>query len=519
MYSFQKNKKDKIMLNFASYTFRGTKGTCNQFCRSHYPKDSTVATGSSNVYNGKLGNITPIGETQQEVVIDSAVKVKTVAQKIREKSQKFWKQMKAANYSLFSVTLISGILAGAAAITVAAVLPELWAVAAGVSAVSLVILGISGFFLAKGITASKRSNEWYDDPTLKAQSQRIQVGREGFYKAFSSNLKGSIVSDKEVENLWYKDMDYYVDQFGDNNVLLDSSKVSRVRQFMKKSPIASAPLKYAFSKVEPSISKVNTKFESVKSNFDEVKAKTRQLKAKINSQKADAILDNDRHRDSLLLPYKLMVQPRQSFLEARRVSLQMEILTANNRKHAIRVACQRPQRTVTAVDRNGRVIPGQRQAVFVPTQEYILIDQSVSQKNRELQGINAELNRINLVYTAMTAPIRQMHARNEAKIKNWAKGEINKIEQDEDKLMTRFFPPIQELLKEYANRNKTNQADKKEVKPVEVAVELKAPPIEKEYTAVAYNDSWKDVIKEFEWKSKQNELVGSQHVPSKFKNK
>jgi hypothetical protein len=491
-------------MNFASYLYHGANGPNQRLCRSQYPKDMIQSVGTSNKFHGTLGTVTKLGETQQEAVIDSAVKVTTVAQKIRDQAKHFWNRMKNSSYITFTAFLVTGILAGGAAIAVGAALPELWVVAAAVGTAALVILGIAGFVLSRAIAADKRLSEWKKDPIVTTQNNRKNVGLEGFYKAFASKYKGSIVSGEELQRLWSEDMDRYVDRFTNGGLLRDSTKVSMVREFIKKSPIGNAALNYTFDVVEAPIHQVNTKFESVKSSADAIKRQSRILKEKINSKRRSALRDNDSRRDALLLPYRRMVEPQQFRLTSEINRLRMSLAGQRNRVSQLSVRNARP---TTVVGRRGHVIPNQRVVLMQ-------VHQDIQMGEMRLRQLEGELSNINMIYRAMTLPILHMHARNESKIRHWASGEIKKIEMDEDKLMKKFFNPIQEILREYANRDKEQPIKVVKIQEEVEVLNLETPPLEVKYEPVQYSDSWQGVIEEFEWKKKQAEIDSDQLLPS-----
>ncbi len=514
-------------MSIASYLYHGASGPNQQYCHQQYPNAEVKSIATTNQYLGKLGDATKIDDTREEVVIDSAVKVTSVAQKIREKAINFWNKAKSGSFIAFTAVLITGILAGGAAIALGTVLPELWIIAASVGTVALVILSVSIFLLTRAIGAGNRLKAWKEDPVANAQNDRVRIGKEGFYPAFAERKKGVIVSEKELQALWSRDMDSYVKRFDNDGILRDSTKIAMVREFIKKSPLANAALNYTFTDVEPSIRRVNTKFVSVKSSADTIRRQSEALKNKINSKKRNAMRENDSHRDELLLPYRLMIKPRQSLLQTQIFSLRSSI--ASQRNQVAQLSARRThvvtQPRHTVVGRRGNVMPGQRgnvmpgQRISRPVNRLHInqLRTDIQLQEMTLRELERELAHINTIYLAMTLPIKNMHARNETRIKAWARNEIAKIEMDEDKLFKKFFNPIQDILREYATRNSDKPIEAEEIKGNVGTLNMETPPIEQKYEPVTYHDSWKGIIDEFEWKKKQAELIKDQLVPSQMK--
>lgn len=504
-------------MSFASYLYNGSAGPNSQYCRQHYPKGEVKSIATTNKYFGKLGAATEIENTREEVVIDGAVKVTSVAQKVRENAAAFWKKAKSGSFISFTAVLITGVLAGGAAIAIGVALPELWIVAASVGGVALPMLALSIFLLTRAVQAGKKLKEWNDDPVANAQKDRIRIGKEGFYLAYSENLKGKIVSEEEIQALWYRDMDQYVDRFNEGESYHDSRKVSMVREFMTKSPLATAALNYTFGEVDQSIEIVNEKFESLKNNADVIRRDSQVLKGKIQAKKNQEMAKNDRRRNELLRPYELMVKPRRVLLEDRIFSLRTNLPSQRSELNQLSSRGVLVGRRVDV--RHGRHLPSRQTVVHTVSPAAISqLSTNIRSQESELRRLENELVRVNTIYLAMTLPIKNMHAQNELKIKGWARREIQKVDIDEDKLMKKFFVPIQELLKEYASRNSEKPVEAEGLsEPVEV-VDLNTPPMETKYEPVKYDNAWQEVIDQLEWEKKQAELEGDQLRPSKIKN-
>ncbi|MFQ5730241.1 MAG: hypothetical protein ACE5GN_07760, partial [Waddliaceae bacterium] len=105
--------------------------------------------------------------------------------------------------------------------------------------------------------------------------------------------------------------------------------------------------------------------------------------------------------------------------------------------------------------------------------------------------------------SAMTAPVRAMHQRNAAAIKRWASGELKDIQQNEEKILVKFFEPIKVLLNEYANRSVGKEEAKVETCPeVKVDATPSAPPLEEECDPPEFDPGWERVFGRVDWEKR-----------------
>ena len=197
----------------------------------------------------------------------------------------------------FTVTLIGGIAGISSAIALGIIVPPLFPIALAVGSAGLGTLGFSGFTLCRAKEAKRQLQLW-EDPVARAQNQRQNVGREGFHYAYTSKLKDSVVSQEELQSLWFRDMDKYVERY--NGAVVEMP--SLIREFMEKTPIESSPFTYTFGPVAPESSAssetrflkgLSDKFANLKRQYDDIRQQTERSKEGIQREKQRALSQND----------------------------------------------------------------------------------------------------------------------------------------------------------------------------------------------------------------------------------
>lgn len=501
-------------MSFGQFIIHGAHGPLQKQRRDHYEDDVIETTGSSGSFNGKIKTLSTDDETKQ-VLIDNTVKVTTVADRVRDQAKGTWSRLKAESHITFTATLIVGLLAGAAAIAIGVVLPPLWPVAVAVGAVALGILAVSFFTLYRAVVAGRQLAQW-KDPLPGMQAQRQKVGRLGFDFAYRTNLKDSIVAPAELKALWFQGMDHYADRFAKIVEGVSTLKVSLVREFMQKAPIASGPFQYTFGAVDKSAStelkcldELSDRFEKINTQFGQVRKQTEKLKQRVNEEKRLALKDNDYQLELMLQPYKMMIEPHKAALLLQKANLEGTLSQYRGQLMAV----EGPAHVhATVVTPSGHVVPSQRRG---HNPHVIFIEGNIKSAECQIRHIDAELLRLDIIYNGMTAPVRQLHRQNERRIETWAGRELDKIREGEDKLLVNFYKPLKALLEDYQNRNASKESDApKKTEEVPLPLKPKAPALKKKYEPADYNPSWKDVIDELQWKSKKSTLVKEQLVPS-----
>lgn len=489
-------------MNFVSFIVRGAHGPQQEYRRDNYDPDSVKVVGNTGTFSGKT--VTSEKGKYAETTIDGAVKVKTVVDKIRSEAKSFWSEQHQNCMITFTVTLIGGIAGIAGAIALGVLCPHLLPVALAVGAVALGIFAGSFFFLYRGLEAKHQLAQWHD-PVANTLEQRQLVKEKGFYYAFISDLKEkNILHPKEVEGLWHNSMEDYYDKF--TSILPDSKsgKVSLIREFMTKSPLNQKAFAHTFGSEAAGakdFKELSDTFGSVKVQYQDIRRQTEDFRHSVRAEKERALNENNRQRDSMLVPYQALIVPRRMALQLRSVSTQGIIKTG--RAALNRISTTSHGRRGHVVDRSGRSVVGSRSGRSVVGSRQF--ERDIVAQRIVLQGINRKLRQLDLMYAAMTAPIQALHRRNVNAINQWAQWELKGIQDGEDEMLLNFFKPIKALLNEYKELNGNYEEQHLVIDhDVNDLVEgihpmASAPPLEDVYTPPAYNSNWGGVVTESDW--------------------
>ncbi|NGX43176.1 MAG: hypothetical protein K940chlam7_01467 [Chlamydiae bacterium] len=491
-----------------------------EYHRSNFSEDEVESVGTLNKFNGEI-KVVDTDKTDRNdgksVLMDEAVRITTIADAVRNKGKSFWSDAHNAAMITFTATLIGGIAGITAAIIVGALLPTLWPVALAVGLVSLGILGFSFFNLYRAKEAKGQIKQW-DDPIPHLQQQRRKAGEsgnEGFHYSYMAQLKDKIVSPEELKALWYRGMDYFVDRFGPESV----AYAANIREFMERAPIEDCPFTYTFGPVPEDdedlfssfyeiggpasseasselrfLSKLSGQFASLKIQYGRIRSETEGNKASICLERSSRIAANDAQRDANLAPIRRYYNLRTASLRRGVVTLQEEISRARSQIAEFERRGSRPAR----VHHRGHVPVGTREMLGLEIARMSRRQISLLEPLR--LETEAKLSRLELMYMAMTAPIRELHSRNETNIRCWASGELQKIQAGEDLTLLQFHQPIKELLSKYAHRNdRPGEVDSAGYPEIDVNPVPSAPPLEEEFELPEYNPEWSEIVGQVDW--------------------
>ncbi len=509
-------------MSYVNFLGEGVYGKQADFRRDAYPKDKIEATGTSHQYLGATA-VSPIGTgNTKEAVIDQAVKVTTVADHVREEAKDLWGGLKDACFGTFTGTLIVGIAAGVASVLTGCLLPPLWPVAVAVGIVALAILGFSIWNVCRAVEAKEELSQW-SDPLPGYQQERVLVGQKGVYHAYKNNFKGKFVSEEELKALWFTTMDRWVDRYA-AHIPQDSVRLFDIRTFMEECPLKGQVMDYTFtlpSGVEEEemelLRELSKKYQALKGGYDSVRLQTEALKTKIRTEQSSKLLQNDQWLHASLAPYEALLYAQKMALIAQKTKYNQVIIAYESSRPVYSHQHFHPHAGgVQTV--GGHVIVGQGHRSHLPHGHLALthdlnpiVPLHVVQARSGLLEINAKLAKMDLVFAAMTAPIRSVHAQNKAKVNAWANGELAKIQASEDQTLLKFYPPIEALLDAYKNRKSKEGAAEEIEAEVEIPVNPEAPEIRDEYEVAAFDPSWSEFIYEVDWDQKITKQTEIKH--------
>lgn len=122
------------------------------------------------------------------------------------------------------------------------------------------------------------------------------------------------------------------------------------------------------------------------------------------------------------------------------------------------------------------------------------------------------LEKMKLIYQAMTAPIRQLHSRNARIIKCWASQELAKIQDAEDKQLQFFLGPIKGLLQQYKEGPSVAVPVDRIYHELNFNVIPSAPPLVEEYVPPPFNPEWKEVVGKGIWDDHVSKIKEKKYV-------
>lgn len=423
-------------MSFIKYLALGSSAINADFYRSSYDKDEIVSTGSTFAFEGKVLDTPVTDEKRAEAIVDSAVKVNTVSEALRTPAAEVWNEARDKSNKTFIVTLITGI-AGVGVIALGAAFPPLLPVALAVGCVALLTLGISALAYYRKTEAEEHLEQWAN-PIHKVSSQRVKCSTEGFFFARETDLKGTSVSEQELQSLWHKEMEKNHQEF--ENVIdgLDPIKTKLVRSFMEKCPLEKENFEYTFGerescKSEKNLAEMSVQFDAIKKQYDQIREHTESQITTIKNKQAESRLRNDHMRQLKLAPYERM------------------------RNRALQAQARRGESSHRAME-------------------------------------------IEMMYRAMTAPIEALHQQNQSLINSWAAKELQKISTEEDRLLVHFFQPIREKLQTYKSQDfsKKPSIDPQTIRFPEPS----APPLEENYIPPQYNPAWAEYVPPAQWEQR-----------------
>ena len=466
-------------MSYISFLRQGTHGSSFEaHRRDHYAPDCIQTIASTNNYTGTIKKIA-LDNDKQEALIDGAVKITTVADAVRAKAQSVWSRLNSASLKGFAVSLIAGVAGIAGAIVQGALLPHLWPIVLAVGAVALAVLAFSLFSFSRAREAKLQLKKW-SDPAMRIQAQRTKVGQDGFYFAYQLKLKDTVVSSEELMSLWYKDMDHYAEKF-EQAVVATPTLIST---FMDKSPIEATPFTYTFGEKDlkgeaGALKKLSAKFCGLKKQYDDIRHETALAKESISREKQRALMRNDMQKDAMLDPYRALVEPKRGALMMRQQRLERMIYEEHRLQPmpAYGVVAHGTSATLAYVDHS-----------------------RIRQCRQDLQEVRSELAHIDLIYSAMTAPVCALHQRNAQSIRDWAFAEISGLQKKEEKVLLKFFDPIKAFLKEYSNRIlDEKKAEVDEIAKINDDIEPAAPSLEEDCQLPEFDPQWSSIVSEMDW--------------------
>jgi len=518
-------------MSYVSFLGKGPQGQQQMFRRDFFKPDTVSSIATTHTFNGEVTSISNILnndplKSEKEVIIDSAIKVNTVADKIRAQAQQLWSNLRNGCMGTFTATLIGGIAAAIASIAIGVILPPMWPVAVAVGILALGLLGVSAWNLARGVEAKHQLKQW-EDPIPAYQNQRRMAEQKGFYHAYSSGYKGRIVSEKELEKLWFTSMDQWADNYEAHIANLNQVKVQDIRTFMEECPLKSQAMAHTFGKesdVEDGelefLNELSGKYSSLKSQYDTIRMETEALKSQIRKEKSNALLQNDHELACNIAPYRALISAQKMDLKKQRNKYKRIISTYETTVHHHRTYVNQPARShhrhhatrrsrthfkhnherVANARRYG--MPGPVTTVVTTTPTHHVVPHTVKSARAEVFALNAKLARLDAIYHVMTAPACHLHATNKAKIEHLASVELNKIKASEDKTFMKFYQPIKVLLDAYKHRNDEEKFEEVEVDTeVDFAVNPNAPELRKDFEIPEYDEKWSEFIGEVDWEN------------------
>lgn len=455
-------------MSYSNFIIHGFGGNQHEHLRTQYPADVVVAGQGRAGFEGE--EYWDEDETTKRSSIDSVVQVNTVCSQVREAERSFWKGHKDTSLVVFTVTLIGGVAAAVAAVAASAVFPPILGVVILTSIVSFNLLGFSFFNLYRHMQAKDQYKQW-KDPLPKLIEQRQRVGVEGFGYAYTQQLKGKLVTQKETEDLWHAQMEETKMSFLGAVRGLHSVEAQKVRNFFETGHLSKEKVSYACSgAVPPNLDYLSGQYQALRNEYSELRTITDRCKRTISMQKNDRLRANDRQRDLQMAPW-------------------IQWFNVNYRQPLER------ERDVVVLQTRGRGA--------------VLISGHSGRYRRPVENFDARFAHMEHVFDAMTAPIRALHAQNEHMINQWANSEMQVIQQNEDQQLTLFFNPICQLVSQYVRQEEVHipafplneEGPARPYPDLTAEVQPSAPPLEQEYSPPAYNPEWNSVVGKVDWET------------------
>lgn len=466
-------------MSFSNFMIHGLSSNQTAHLRSQFPADVVVADQGRAGFDGE--EFWDEDATTKRACIDSVVQVNTVCTEVREDERSFWKGHKETSILVFSVTLIGGVAAAVAAVVASSVFPPILGVVVLTSIVSFNLFGISFFTLYRHMQAKGQYNEW-KDPLPQLVEQRKQVGVQGFGYAYQQQLRGKLVTNSEVKDLWHADMEKIKMNFLGAVPGLHSVQAQKVRNFFETEHLGQQKLAYAFQDgVTPHLQYLSDQYQGLKTQYSEVRTITDRCKRSITVQQSERLRANNRQRDIQMAPWI------QWFNANYRIPLQQE----------------REVQVLRTRGRGAVIISGPSRGYRSSIGEY-----------------DARLAHMETVFEAMTAPIRALHAQNAQMINQWAAGELRTIQQGEDQQLTFFFNPICQFVSQYIREEVVqpqpfplyDHQQERLYPDLNVEITPSAPNLEESYRPPAYNPEWKSVVGEVDWENGVVEVTTTRRV-------
>ena len=464
-------------MSFSNFMINGLSGQQGIHLRSGYPADVVVANTGRAGFDGE--EFWQEDDAGKMVSIDSVVRVNTVSDQVRREERSIWKGHKKDCLILFSVTLIGGVAAAVAAVAASTVFPLMLGVVILASIVSFNLLGISGFTFYRYVQSKDQHNQW-KDPLPNLIEERKRVGVEGFGYAFRNQLKGKLVTNAEIQDLWHSQMEKTKLNLLGLIPGLSINHAPIIKEFFCSGLLSDQKLSYAFSEegIPQNIGFLSERYEALHAQYSQLKSMTEQMQRSIKNQKRESHLANDRQRDLQLAPW-------------------IRWFNVNYQQ------------------------PLEREVVVLQTRSkgaYIFA--GPSNDCDSYNDLDPRFSQMQMVFDAMTAPIRELHARNQQQINDWANGELQNIQQNEDGQLGLFFNPIAQLVSQYIREEEEFQVPIAEFgqQPERLYPDLSedfapsSPPLEENYQPPGYNPEWNSVVGEVDWENRVLEITTTRRI-------
>jgi hypothetical protein len=217
-----------------------------KMCRRSYLCDNIQMIESTNSFNGQIKIEKNAPSKRVVKIVDNAVKIETVTDKIRNKATGFWRKRESSSMigiglsaAAFGICLL-GVAGGAAAIgggipglAIAGVAILATAVAAGV--IALVALGIT---IALKHQAKKHLKAW-QDPAEEVARHRQAAQKKGYpYLNGKNDLRRQSFAPGERHTLALRTMDNYLEKYRKVQMHSSSQQVQFVEKFFNENPLA-----------------------------------------------------------------------------------------------------------------------------------------------------------------------------------------------------------------------------------------------------------------------------------------
>lgn len=471
-------------MSYYQFLIRGLAGDQQQYLRTNHAPDEVAAVHGQSGFQGDVFTFQNLGGNQnldrKSLTIDSVIQVNTVSDQIRSDNQSFWHYQRKQSKITFIGTLIGGVSSVFAAVAANAAFPPMLGVVILTSFLALAFFSVSGLSFYRYLQASNEYKKW-DDPIPGLIEQRKQAGMKGYQYAYKRQLKGKLVTQQEIQELWYADMEKAKADFFSAFKPLSALNGEKVRKFFQNGLLSNNKLSYAFSdQVPDQLLGLSQRYEQLFTQYALLQKCSEQQLQAINQQRNGRLLENDRQRDWQLIPWRQWfdVNYRQPLLKRRNCA-------AHNQ----------------GIYRRGeRQIPGH----------------DAHQRNRNLDW---ELKRLEGIYLAMTAPIYALHERNRQSINSWADREIQQLKNNQNHQLQCFTEPVIDLIKQfeaiqcqersfYAQNQRDEWGFQEFSYPnIYESYSPSAPDLEADYQAPQYREEWKETIGKVDWEKKVVEVT------------